>query len=291
MDIKRGTAIQEDRSVFTAYTARVTDHEQIQKYYIKLRMIQPTARHIVCAYWVKDAEICYQKDYHDDGEPGAGRQLLQLLKENLCEDTVVFVARKYGGIRMGPNRFSCYVNAACNALNINAPEVNVRQGTRTANNRQQQTPQDKGQPESSNSNQQPNPQSQSAQSATQSNQRGRGSMSGRYIGMRNPRNRGASGRGTNNNRPYAYTGRGKYDSSRGQSARRRPLAYNQVALGYNSARPYPNPNQHYQQNNRYREGLDERADYRDAYQDYGEEHQEHQRTEFWSNQDTDQWLD
>ena len=117
-----GEEIIMDNSKFTAYAAEVSTHDDINEYYIKLRMIQPTARHIVCAYSVKDIDICYAHDYHDDGEPAAGKEILKLLKENLRENTVVFVARQYGGIRMGVNRFHCYVNAARSALGL--PKMN-----------------------------------------------------------------------------------------------------------------------------------------------------------------------
>ena len=55
-------------------------------------------------------------DYQDDGEPGAGRVLLDFLTNNLMEKRVVFVVRKYGGIRMGADRFTCYERAGQTAI-------------------------------------------------------------------------------------------------------------------------------------------------------------------------------
>ena len=113
-----GAEVVQDNSVFKAYVVKANNHEEIQEAYIQMKMIQPEARHIVCAYWINDPTLkpCYAQDYHDDGEPGAGRVLLNLLKENLLSGHVLFVARKYGGIRMGTERFSCYIKAAKIAL-------------------------------------------------------------------------------------------------------------------------------------------------------------------------------
>ena len=118
MQISRGFEIQQDNSAFTAYTAKVDNTDDINQLYIKLRMMQPKARHIVCAYSINTENICESLNYFDDGQPGAGRQVVQVLKESAIQDSVVFIARKYGGIKMGANRFLCYTNAARGALGL-----------------------------------------------------------------------------------------------------------------------------------------------------------------------------
>ena len=130
----RGEIIKQDRSEFTGYAARVSNHDDIKEHYIRMKMIQPSARHIACAYWIQHQEPCYSRDYHDDGEPGAGRALLQLLKENMNKNTVIFVARKYGGIKMGSIRFQCYTDAARSALGITSSPVSRPQRSSTTNN-------------------------------------------------------------------------------------------------------------------------------------------------------------
>ena len=92
-------------------------------------MIQPDAKHVVCAYNIsqrmsdvqeenQENELCYLMDYHDDGEPAAGRMLLDLLCEHNIREKAVFVARIYGGNRIGTDRFKCYLRAAKIALDI-----------------------------------------------------------------------------------------------------------------------------------------------------------------------------
>ena len=91
----------------------IESHDQIDELYLKMKMIQPNARHIVCAYWIDGFEpISQAQDYHDDGEPMAGRQLLDILIKDNLKNRVIFVARRYGGIKMGPERFDCYKKAA-----------------------------------------------------------------------------------------------------------------------------------------------------------------------------------
>ena len=67
-------------SIFTAYAVPVTTHQQIRDYYVKYKLIQPNARHIVCAYLLQGEPEYYNADYCDDEEHGAGRNLLELLK-------------------------------------------------------------------------------------------------------------------------------------------------------------------------------------------------------------------
>ena len=66
-----------ENSVFVGYTAAVKDHQQVRDLYGKIKIIQPAARHVVCAYWVDHPEPYYALDYHDDGEPTAGRLLME----------------------------------------------------------------------------------------------------------------------------------------------------------------------------------------------------------------------
>ena len=125
LQCNKGKTFSQDNSQFIGYAATVHSHDEIKDYYIKFKMIQPSARHIVCAYWVQHDQPCYARDYHDDGEPGAGCVLLQIIKENMLQNTVIFVARKYGGIKMGSVRFHCYAQAARSALGLEEQVNNV----------------------------------------------------------------------------------------------------------------------------------------------------------------------
>ena len=55
--------------------------------------------------------LCIQ-DSDDDGEDAAGARLLHLLQILDIKDTVVVVTRWYGGVKLGPARFTHINNAA-----------------------------------------------------------------------------------------------------------------------------------------------------------------------------------
>ena len=125
MDIQSAGVITQDRSSFSGYAASVSSFQQIRQLYIKLKLMEPTARHIVCAFWIEEnGQPYYEKDYCDDGEPGAGRKLLDLLIQNNIKNKVLFIARKFGGIKMGMDRFECYVQAA-RAVMLQSPYNSV----------------------------------------------------------------------------------------------------------------------------------------------------------------------
>ena len=121
LSLQKGEQILEQKSKFVAFVKEIKDYQDVRDLYIKLKLTYPHARHIVCAYWLPGDNIpqyC-SKDYCDDNEPGSGRYLLNTLTRNNLQGYALFVNRYYGGQKMGPNRFVCYVNAAQSAL-INA---------------------------------------------------------------------------------------------------------------------------------------------------------------------------
>ena len=123
LEMVRGMDVTHEFSTFTAYAARISSVQDIPKFYKKLKLIQPDARHIPCAYSVAHSVPFLAEDYQDDGEPSAGRSILNFLQVNEIKDIVVFVARKYGGVKIGSERFQCYVQATKDAveklLNVN----------------------------------------------------------------------------------------------------------------------------------------------------------------------------
>lgn len=55
------------------------------------------------------------QDYDDDGETAAGARMLHLLQVADCRNVVVVVSRWFGGVLLGPSRFT-YINNAARAL-------------------------------------------------------------------------------------------------------------------------------------------------------------------------------
>ena len=116
LKVTKSGEITQKASRFIGFSAVVANHEEVRQYYMKMKLNYPTARHIVCAYSVPGNETYYTQDFCDDGEPGAGRRLLDILVQSNIDCRAVFVARYYGGIKMGLDRFECYEQAAQAAL-------------------------------------------------------------------------------------------------------------------------------------------------------------------------------
>ena len=113
-----------EENIFIGAAIKADNTATIQDAYLKLRLIHPQARHIMCAYQLQvepeDRNI-HTQDFCDDGEIGAGRQLLKLLQESDLQNRAIFVVR-YCGEKLGPNRYRRILNAAKRAL-LNDPDI------------------------------------------------------------------------------------------------------------------------------------------------------------------------
>ena len=114
-----GESIEEMNSRFIAYTKPTNTHHEIRQLYKRMKLQNPGARHIVCAYWIDGKEDHYCRDFCDDDEPGAGRIVLNWMEKCNLKNRVFFLVRYYGNIKMGADRFRCYIEAAKSALNNN----------------------------------------------------------------------------------------------------------------------------------------------------------------------------
>ena len=113
----KGKVIHKDGSKFLAYSAPASTHQEVREMYMKLKLTRPEARHVVCAYMLP-GPIHVSHDFHDDGEHGGGRTLLQFMEEKNMVNSAVFVIRKYGGVKLGPARFECYRQAVNSMLQV-----------------------------------------------------------------------------------------------------------------------------------------------------------------------------
>ena len=118
MDLHVGGKVRQENSSFEGYTASVSTLAQVRDLYTKVKLMVPTARHVVCGFQIPGNPV-YNQDFCDDGEPGAGRVILDFILRNQLQNRVIFIARKYGGIRMGASRFECYLDAAKLAFQAN----------------------------------------------------------------------------------------------------------------------------------------------------------------------------
>ena len=83
-------------------------HEEVRKEYAK-------AKHVVYAYRVGE-----KSKSNDDQEPKgtAGRPLLELLHKKKLNNVVIFVARYFGGVKLGASRLlRTYLQSGINVIN------------------------------------------------------------------------------------------------------------------------------------------------------------------------------
>ena len=173
IQLKRGPAIKKQGSIFYAFYSPATTHQQIRDIYKKLKMTQPNARHIPCAYSIPGPAPNAQ-DYWDDGEPGSGRVILKLIEDNQWKDCAIFVVRIYGGVKIGGQRFGCYEYSARKVME-NTPSDPCPSPTGSLES--VDLPKRENKPASKQTNQGPHPKKQNTVHEYSSGQRGRG---GRY---------------------------------------------------------------------------------------------------------------
>ena len=111
IELSQSEPITEKGSVFTGYAARVHNTSEVKIAYKKAKQIAPEADHVIMAYSVKQYDGA-----HDDGEHGASKRILSILKDRNSVDKVVFVTRIFGGQHLGPKRFLHIEKAAKDAL-------------------------------------------------------------------------------------------------------------------------------------------------------------------------------
>ena len=108
----QSTLLKEKGSSFIGYAAKINNTSDICNAYLKAKQTAPDADHVMMAYAVK-----HYTGHHDDGEHGASKKIASILSNRNAMNIIVFVARQYGGLHLGPKRFIYIEKAAREALN------------------------------------------------------------------------------------------------------------------------------------------------------------------------------
>ena len=90
-------------------------YTHVEEAYLKIRLLHPAAKHVVCAYFLEGTEPHYDQDFCDDGEHGTGKHLLSWLQDNQLNARAIFVVRYYSQ-KIGPDCFKMFTQAAESAL-------------------------------------------------------------------------------------------------------------------------------------------------------------------------------
>lgn len=106
-------------SSFQGHSLKITSQDDIipalHAIYSDSRVARAT--HNIYAYRLKSSDR-YIEHYEDDGEWGAGAKLLDMLRDNNIENSLVCVTRWYGGTHLGKARFNHIINAAKESLRL-----------------------------------------------------------------------------------------------------------------------------------------------------------------------------
>ena len=121
MNIKtrKGNKIIIEDSVFIAYCIDAKDLQEVRRAYLKIKVLNARARHIVCAYSLPGPQRQKMIDYEDDMEHGAGRTVLTAMLENDVSHKAFYIARFCGQVKLGKKRLEGYLQAAENVLQSN----------------------------------------------------------------------------------------------------------------------------------------------------------------------------
>ena len=117
--------ITEKKSTFVARACSVTSPARAHAYIAHLLATEKRvskATHNITAYRIRSPatsessrDVSYQ-DCDDDGETAAGGRLLHLLQVMDVWNILIVVSRWYGGVKLGPDRFSIINNVAREAI-------------------------------------------------------------------------------------------------------------------------------------------------------------------------------
>jgi putative IMPACT (imprinted ancient) family translation regulator len=116
------TTLSVSRSNFIAHGYYIESESEIKALQANLKLKYFDASHIAYAYKIDDTSYCI-----DDKEPShsAGVNILKAIEQANLNNIVIFVARYFGGTKLGlPNLNKAYYNASC--LLIESNELSIK---------------------------------------------------------------------------------------------------------------------------------------------------------------------
>ena len=112
---KATSLLEVNKSKFYAIVMPLNDVEEFKPMLEGVRKDHAKAKHVVYAYRVGD-----KSKSNDDQEPKgtAGRPLLELLHKKEMNNVVIFVARYFGGVKLGASRLlRTYLQSGIDVIN------------------------------------------------------------------------------------------------------------------------------------------------------------------------------
>uniref|UniRef100_K1QFM4 IMPACT-like protein n=1 Tax=Magallana gigas TaxID=29159 RepID=K1QFM4_MAGGI len=106
-EVFSGKSMEDNGNRFVAHSTAVDSYKQVRRSIIEIMRIDgvPSATHNVYVFRFVSSDGTIHEGFDDDGEHGAGRQLLRTLTDNEVKNALVVVSRWYGS-KIGPRRFA-----------------------------------------------------------------------------------------------------------------------------------------------------------------------------------------
>ena len=142
-EIPSGKPIETQGSVFKGYVLPAKTIQEINKAYMKLRLMFPHARHILCSYTIPGLPRCLYEGYCEDKEIGSGRVMLDILKQSQLQCVAIFVVRIHNGPNIGAERFDLIEKVVINAIHTHPRNKYTRQNMAAALEQRQATKEQK----------------------------------------------------------------------------------------------------------------------------------------------------
>lgn len=92
--------------------------------YIALAQRYASLDHVFMAYALKEKGVV-KRGHCDDNEHGGGNAIARVLSSNKVHNTAIFIARKYGGIHLGLDRYQTIETVTKEAIKLVNPELNL----------------------------------------------------------------------------------------------------------------------------------------------------------------------
>ena len=106
---------KEKNNSFITYVLEAGDMQEVRSSYRHLKLKHPDSTSITVAYNIasKNPEYC---DYEDNGEVGAGAQMLKAITDAKHSNVALFLVRYHSGQNLGTRRFAIFKDQAAEAL-------------------------------------------------------------------------------------------------------------------------------------------------------------------------------
>ena len=125
--------ISDHRSIFLAHVSTLLTPSALPTFIRHLTSLQALKRATHCMYAYRVVKIrpdisrTLHVGQHDGGEKGSGERLSRLLQALQCENVVVVVSRRYGGVKLGSDRWKLISMVAKDALRRAAATAIVKE--------------------------------------------------------------------------------------------------------------------------------------------------------------------